>query len=125
MCDHVFADSKYNSFIFSGHEVDWVQCDGGCDKWFHLHCVGLDKEDVNEDEDYICKNCMPLQEHDQDDTNRVGEEEVDLSRVSIKKVLSNSILQSLLNSVMIRRSQSAYVSILLEAGEINMEIRNS
>ena len=71
--------------FFSGHEVDWVQCDGGCDKWFHLHCVGLDKEDVNEDEDYICKNCMPLQEHDQDDTNRVGEEEVDLSRVSIKK----------------------------------------
>ncbi|KDR13965.1 hypothetical protein L798_11923, partial [Zootermopsis nevadensis] len=41
----------------TGHEVDWVQCDGGCDKWFHLHCVGLDKDDVNEDEDYICKNC--------------------------------------------------------------------
>ncbi|GFG38653.1 hypothetical protein Cfor_01675 [Coptotermes formosanus] len=68
----------------TGHEVDWVQCDGGCDKWFHLHCVGLDKEDVNEDEDYICKNCMPLQEHDHDDSNRVGEEEVDLSRVKME-----------------------------------------
>ena len=81
-----------------------------------MHCVGLDKEDVNEDEDYICKNCMPLQEHDQDDTNRVGEEEVDLCRVSIKKILSNIIYQSLLNSVLIRMSQSAYVCILLAAG---------
>jgi hypothetical protein len=70
-----------------------VQCDGGCDKWFHLHCVGLDKDDINEDEDYICKNCMPLQEHeqdherehDQDDICRVVEEEVDMSRVSIKR----------------------------------------
>jgi hypothetical protein len=82
---------------FSGHEVDWVQCDGGCDKWFHLHCVGLDKDDINEDEDYICKNCMPLQErdqehereHDQDDSCRVIEEEVDMSRVSIKLTLSH------------------------------------
>jgi hypothetical protein len=73
-----------------------VQCDGGCDKWFHLHCVGLDKDDINEDEDYICKNCMPLQEHeqeherehDQDDSCRVIEEEVDMSRVSIKLTLS-------------------------------------
>lgn len=68
--------------------MDWVQCDGGCDKWFHLHCVGLDKDDVNEDEDYICKNCT-VQEHeqerDEDDGNRVTEEEVDLSRVSKTK----------------------------------------
>lgn len=75
--------------------MDWVQCDGGCDKWFHLHCVGLDKDDINEDEDYICKNCMLLQEHeqehDQDDSNRVVEEEVDLSRVSKKKTLSKSV----------------------------------
>ncbi|PNF26510.1 Lysine-specific demethylase 5A [Cryptotermes secundus] len=76
----------------TGHEVDWVQCDGGCDKWFHLHCVGLDKDDINEDEDYICKNCMPLQEHepeherehDQDDSCRVVEEEVDISRVKME-----------------------------------------
>lgn len=41
----------------SGREVDWVQCDGGCDQWFHMHCVGLDKHDINEDEDYICIKC--------------------------------------------------------------------
>lgn len=41
----------------SGREVDWVQCDGGCDQWFHMHCVGLDKHEINEDEDYICNTC--------------------------------------------------------------------
>ncbi|XP_049793761.1 lysine-specific demethylase lid [Schistocerca nitens] len=40
-----------------GQSVDWVQCDGGCEKWFHLYCVGLDKQDVNPHEDYICVNC--------------------------------------------------------------------
>lgn len=78
-----------------------------------MHCVGLDKEDVNEDEDYICKNCMPLQEHDHDDSNRVGEEEVDLSRVSTKNIFSSSISQSILNSVMIGRFQSANVFVLV------------
>ncbi|XP_069693074.1 lysine-specific demethylase 5A-like isoform X2 [Periplaneta americana] len=77
----------------TGHEVDWVQCDGGCDKWFHLHCVGLDKDDINEDEDYICKNCMLSQDHDQDteqdndqdaDNQHIIEEEVDLSRVKME-----------------------------------------
>lgn len=62
----------------TGHEVDWVQCDGGCDMWFHLHCVGLDKQDITEDEDYICKRCSnPLgePEHSQD---------VDISRVKVE-----------------------------------------
>lgn len=39
-------------------EVDWVQCDGGCELWFHLFCVGLDKRDVKEDEDFICRVCV-------------------------------------------------------------------
>lgn len=39
-------------------EVDWVQCDGGCELWFHLFCVGLDKRDVREDEDFICRVCQ-------------------------------------------------------------------
>lgn len=39
-------------------EVDWVQCDGGCELWFHLFCVGLDKRDVKEDEDFICRVCQ-------------------------------------------------------------------
>lgn len=37
-------------------EVTWVQCDA-CKLWFHLHCVGLDKGDVSEQEDYICSQC--------------------------------------------------------------------
>lgn len=38
-------------------EVTWVQCDGACELWFHLHCVGLDKGDISEQEDYICSQC--------------------------------------------------------------------
>ena len=65
--------------------MDWVQCDGGCDKWFHLHCVGLDKDDVNEDDDYICKNCTSLPEQEVDgEGSRLIEEEVDVARVSDK-----------------------------------------
>ncbi|XP_044751184.1 lysine-specific demethylase lid [Coccinella septempunctata] len=37
--------------------VDWVQCDGGCELWFHMACVGLSAGDINEDEDYICMLC--------------------------------------------------------------------
>ncbi|XP_064417731.1 lysine-specific demethylase 5A [Latimeria chalumnae] len=37
-------------------KVDWVQCDGGCDEWFHQVCVGVSSE-MAENEDYICVNC--------------------------------------------------------------------
>lgn len=37
--------------------MDWVQCDGGCEKWFHLHCVGLSKDSLKDDEDYYCTIC--------------------------------------------------------------------
>ncbi|XP_055932115.1 lysine-specific demethylase 5A-like [Argiope bruennichi] len=40
-----------------GEAVNWVQCDGGCEQWFHLLCVGLDMSEVSETEDYICPNC--------------------------------------------------------------------
>ncbi|XP_011494343.1 PREDICTED: lysine-specific demethylase lid [Ceratosolen solmsi marchali] len=41
----------------NGREVDWVQCDGGCNGWFHMHCVGLDRTELAEEDDYICRNC--------------------------------------------------------------------
>lgn len=41
----------------TGQEVDWVQCDGGCELWFHMACVGLSAQEINEDEDYICISC--------------------------------------------------------------------
>uniref|UniRef100_A0A8C4QEE2 [histone H3]-trimethyl-L-lysine(4) demethylase n=1 Tax=Eptatretus burgeri TaxID=7764 RepID=A0A8C4QEE2_EPTBU len=39
-----------------GDEVDWVQCDGGCDEWFHQICVGVSAQTA-ETEDYICCRC--------------------------------------------------------------------
>lgn len=38
-------------------QVDWVQCDGGCDEWFHQVCVGVSCE-MAENEDYICSACQ-------------------------------------------------------------------
>ncbi|XP_072308663.1 lysine (K)-specific demethylase 5Ba isoform X2 [Eucyclogobius newberryi] len=39
-----------------GDEVNWVQCDGSCNQWFHQVCVGLSSERA-ESEDYICISC--------------------------------------------------------------------
>lgn len=33
-----------------------MQCDGGCDEWFHQVCVGVSCE-MAETEDYICMDC--------------------------------------------------------------------
>lgn len=37
--------------------MDWVQCDGGCNQWFHMLCVGLIKSQIKPDDDYVCKKC--------------------------------------------------------------------
>ncbi|KAM4700298.1 lysine-specific demethylase 5B isoform 2-T2 [Discoglossus pictus] len=42
-----------------GDEVDWVQCDGSCNRWFHQACVGLSAETA-EKEDYICGHCSKI-----------------------------------------------------------------
>nr|XP_058915078.1 lysine-specific demethylase 5B isoform X2 [Kogia breviceps] len=39
-----------------GDEVDWVQCDGSCNRWFHQVCVGVSPETA-EEEDYVCACC--------------------------------------------------------------------
>ncbi|KAA8591361.1 hypothetical protein FQN60_002304 [Etheostoma spectabile] len=39
-----------------GDEVDWVQCDGSCNQWFHQVCVGVTAE-MAEKEDYVCVRC--------------------------------------------------------------------
>lgn len=39
-----------------GDEVDWVQCDGSCNQWFHQVCVGVSPE-LAEKEDYVCVRC--------------------------------------------------------------------
>lgn len=50
-------------FIETGREVDWVQCDGGCEGWFHMHCVGLDRTEIAEEDDYICSNCKDAEQN--------------------------------------------------------------
>lgn len=47
----------------NGREVDWVQCDGGCEGWFHMHCVGLDRTEIAEEDDYICSNCKEAEQN--------------------------------------------------------------
>ena len=44
------------AFVCVYFQVDWVQCDGGCDEWFHQVCVGVSCE-MAENEDYICVDC--------------------------------------------------------------------
>lgn len=46
-----------NSCLRPSGKLDWVQCDGGCEQWFHMACVGLSAQEINEDEDYICICC--------------------------------------------------------------------
>lgn len=53
----------------TGREVDWVQCDGGCDGWFHMLCVGLDKTELAEEDDYICSNCKDAEQNPMVRTN--------------------------------------------------------
>lgn len=49
--------SVYNFYVIdAGDEVDWVQCDK-CEEWFHLNCLGLNKKDLREDEDFVCSPC--------------------------------------------------------------------
>lgn len=43
-----------------GREVDWVQCDGDCNKWFHMFCVGLSKSQIKPDDDFVCNICKKI-----------------------------------------------------------------
>ncbi|KAI2665819.1 Lysine-specific demethylase 5A [Labeo rohita] len=54
-CADGVVDSDNRVFLWLV-QVDWVQCDGGCDEWFHQVCVGVSCE-MAENEDYICSAC--------------------------------------------------------------------
>uniref|UniRef100_A0A8C5EIR0 [histone H3]-trimethyl-L-lysine(4) demethylase n=1 Tax=Gouania willdenowi TaxID=441366 RepID=A0A8C5EIR0_GOUWI len=45
-----------------GDEVNWVQCDGSCNQWFHQVCVGVTAE-MAENEDYVCVTCTRNDTH--------------------------------------------------------------
>ncbi len=53
-----FNDVLKTPFVFrlAAFQVNWVQCDGSCNQWFHQICVGLSAERA-EKEDYICISC--------------------------------------------------------------------
>ena len=40
----------------AGEEVSWVQCDK-CELWFHMICIGVAEDEIDENEDYICFQC--------------------------------------------------------------------
>lgn len=40
----------------TGEEVDWLQCDGICEAWFHCVCVSVTAEEAK-DLDYVCESC--------------------------------------------------------------------
>lgn len=53
------CQNKLKTHFFSASvviQVNWVQCDGSCNQWFHQICVGLSAERA-EKEDYICISC--------------------------------------------------------------------
>uniref|UniRef100_A0AAQ4RYK8 [histone H3]-trimethyl-L-lysine(4) demethylase n=1 Tax=Gasterosteus aculeatus aculeatus TaxID=481459 RepID=A0AAQ4RYK8_GASAC len=64
-------------------KVDWVQCDGGCDEWFHQVCVGVSCE-MAENEDYICMDCsgkaagggVAMEDEEEDEEEEEEDEEV-------------------------------------------------
>lgn len=45
-----------------GDEVDWVQCDGSCNQWFHQACVGMTPE-LARSQDYVCVACTMSHRH--------------------------------------------------------------
>lgn len=55
MC-YCFKQNFLNIFFLLIIQVNWVQCDGSCNQWFHQVCVGLSAERA-EREDYICISC--------------------------------------------------------------------
>lgn len=53
--------------------MHWIQCDGGCNKWFHMCCVGLNHLEVEDDMEYICDVCKKLKPSNSssNDTNQI------------------------------------------------------
>jgi hypothetical protein len=39
----------------TGNNIKWVRCDGSCNRWFHMHCVGISK--IKKKESYLCDSC--------------------------------------------------------------------
>jgi len=58
-------------------KIDWVQCEFGCQLWFHFVCVGLKKGEVAKIQAYCCKNC----EGNRKDVVKEGSSSIQLEEV--------------------------------------------
>ncbi|CAF0812806.1 unnamed protein product, partial [Brachionus calyciflorus] len=46
----------------AGDNIKWVQCDGDCQKWFHMVCVGITK--IKRKDKYLCHLCTETNTQD-------------------------------------------------------------
>lgn len=92
--------------LFSGDEVDWVQCDK-CELWFHLTCLGLNKNDVSEDDDFVCMSCKSVVASNMAAGDSVSSKVVAAESEEIISVVSTpvpSASQSPINDVSVNQS---------------------
>lgn len=38
-------------------KVDWIQCDGVCQNWYHQECIGVTMSEKIQQEEFICDKC--------------------------------------------------------------------
>lgn len=95
-----FLNSSREFFVLFSpiSQVDWVQCDGGCDEWFHQVCVGVSCE-MAENEDYICMDCSRKAAGGGMTVEEVSEESVvvlttSMCGSSVQSVPSSSVIAS-------------------------------
>ena len=51
------SDCRAETCLRPPGTADWVQCDG-CSGWFHLTCLHLDLNTLQEDKDFYCPGCQ-------------------------------------------------------------------
>lgn len=39
--------------------IDWIKCEGSCNRWFHIPCAGFTDQEVKKVAKFICKDCEP------------------------------------------------------------------
>lgn len=74
---------------------DVVQCENGCQLWYHVGCVGLTIEEANELPEYLCNKCrlakLLHQNNANDDSIATGFENSNTSTVRADKTLSTIV----------------------------------
>ena len=52
-----------NQMQYNGREgeatIDWIKCEGSCNRWFHIPCAGFSDQEVKKVAKFICKDCEP------------------------------------------------------------------